>query len=89
MKEMVIRWEEDPDRVVYFINENIVGDGDNGFDNIIKILSEEGQIETVMLKINNILSFGGESFESTLPFAVRYNEFKKAIGKRKLLIKYF
>ena len=89
MKEMVIRWKDDPDHVVYFINENIVGDGDNGFDNIIKILYEDGQIETVMLKINNILSFGGGSFESTLPFAARYDEFKKAIGQRKLLIKYF
>ena len=89
MKELIIRWEineKAPGQITYFVNDQVAGYGDAGFDEIIKMLEKNSKIEKVVLKPGSGGSLGGESFGKTLPFGARYNEFKKVIGKRVLLI---
>ncbi|HZY35743.1 MAG TPA: hypothetical protein VFE53_03800 [Mucilaginibacter sp.] len=89
MKDLTIRWElvaGQPEQVKYFVNELNIGNGDKGFDRIIDMLKENPQIEKVTLKPTQIAGLGGESFGRTLPFRGRYDEFKKILGQRTLLI---
>ena len=91
MEELVIRWEVVPGKsgqVNYFVNDLVVGSGDTGFDKIIKMLKENPKIGGVVLKAWLGGGLGGESFIKSLPFASRYDELKKTLGNRTLLIEY-
>jgi hypothetical protein len=91
MKELTIRWEiipGPPEQVIYFANDDKVGNGDQGFERIIKMIMENQRIEKVILKAPYILGFGGGRLESTFPFNLKYQELKSAVGKRALIIDY-
>jgi hypothetical protein len=91
MKNLVIRWEklsEETGQVIYFANELNIGAGDSGFDQIIKTIKENPGLEKIILKAPLTLGLGGESMESTFPFASRYDELKNVTGTRNLIIDY-
>lgn len=92
MDDLIIRWETipgHPEQVIYIVDEQVVGDDNAGFDEVIKILNKSEHIRRVILKTNNVAGLGGESFESSLPFNARYEEFKKAMGEKALMVDFF
>ena len=91
MEELIIRWEAvtgTPGQVIYFINDLVVGSGDTGFDAIINKLKENPEIERLVLKAGIGGGVGGESLNKSLPFERRYDELKKTLGNRTLIIEY-
>ncbi|CAN5484833.1 hypothetical protein BH09BAC6_BH09BAC6_01750 [soil metagenome] len=91
MEELVIRWEAipgTPGQVMYYVNDVVAGSGDTGFDAIINILKQNPEIERVALKDGIGGGVGGESLSRSWPFEHRYDELKKTLGNRTLLIDY-
>jgi hypothetical protein len=89
MGDLTIRWEiipGHPEQIIYIIDGLVVGNNDAGFEEVIKIVSKSEPNRRVVLKTNNIAGLGGESFESSLPFSARYDEFKNALGAKGLLV---
>lgn len=66
--------------VTYFVNDVEVGQNDDGFDEILCIVSENPEVKVVLMVTN--FSFGGKSLEDDLPFSKRYQELEEASNKK-------
>jgi hypothetical protein len=79
-KTMTIRWELAPGdihRVMYFIDDSPVGEGDEGFDKILDRIRLHKNIQ-VTLKVQDLALAGGSLIDS-FPFRERFNELSEEL----------
>jgi hypothetical protein len=87
MERLTIRWEsvpQDPQRIVYYVDDFAVGEDDNGFDKVLEAVRTYKN-RGVTLKIGNAGSLGGGSLIDGLPFRERFNELAEAAGEDNLI----
>ncbi len=88
--DIVITWKtppENPGVVIYFINEAVVGENDEGFEKILHAVRLNKNAK-VVLKIQRVPSLGGGSLRDSLPFKRRFGELQRALGSNKLVYEF-
>jgi hypothetical protein len=81
-RSVTIRWEALPDevaRVTYFVDDEPVGDDDDGFDRILDLIRAEEDTD-VVLRIQVSPSLGGGRLTDSFPFHSRLDELQEAVG---------
>lgn len=78
-----LAWRRKDDGPVhYLVNGADVGEGDEGFDAVLRLVRDNpGASVTVNAGVSPL---GGESLEGSTPFADRYGELVEALGERSL-----
>lgn len=81
---MTISWEYgDADRVsvTYFVDDELVGNDDAGFDRVLELVSASEGAVTLRVRDG---SLGGRDLTDELPFARRVEELRQRLGGRSL-----
>lgn len=90
MTAFTVHWEYeggDTSRVIYFIDGVIVGEGDVGFDNILRLVKAKPGAK-VILHGSGSNSFGGEKLQDSFPFGARYRELVEALGEGNIAFRF-
>lgn len=88
---MEIRWESEPNkslRVRYFVDSVFVGEGSDGFNDVLRKI-RTSKSASVTLKLKGTLSHGGGNLEDLLPFKEALEEFKAALGTKRIIYEMF
>jgi hypothetical protein len=79
--------EADTSVVSYFINGKKIGENDNGFKKLLRVINDK-KTAAIIIKTDAMYGLGGETTEDHFPFKERMGELQEALGGRKLIYEF-
>jgi hypothetical protein len=90
-QQTVVAWVVKPGpkgQVVYLVDGQELGQGDTGFDQLLRHLADLPQGRVLIIRYPFWLTTGGGSFEDLLPYKTRVDELQRVIAERGLRVRY-
>lgn len=87
MNELIISWITNGIEATYFVNNEKVGCGENGFQKVLRLVDESKNIKKIMIRYPAAADNGGDAHQY-FPFLNQYEAFQQHIQRKNVLVEY-
>lgn len=73
-EEAILTWQLAKGEPVYFLNSKKIGTGEEGFQDIMKVITKRKDVKRLIISFSMKGAIGGGSLKTNLPFSNHYDE---------------